>query len=381
MPTASKEVQTAGRPPTKDRWRPWVWLATLAVLDGRTGPARGAAAAETQTDLSISGPVVRPPSRDAATLTAQEQVVAVSEFDRWWRGVLQASDEEARGARPRSGLPLNRAQLLALIASVYAEKLVQDELDDREGRPRLPLTKFLHMFLLQQKGSAVAAERAAVTVVSSIAANLTVPGATLYDDHDSGSGGGTEAGRARAGGGRCERIAMFARFLGLPGAGGDPIPLQGLSFYLAALVRAQRGAVPLLPVSSERVEVAVEVFVRGLDWLFHQTRAVTREAIKLGLSAMAPSQPSVDLDRALEYVLVQCQELEGRADARLEALFSTVVAIGDFEFVQFEEVTNVIETRDFLVHDIRMQISFKGPRIASLKDTGAYHWEMRNSSM
>ena len=125
----------------------------------------------------------------------------------------------------------------------------------------------------------------------------------------------------------------------------------------------------------------MEVFVRGLDWLFHQTRAVTREAIKLGLSAMAPSQPSVDLDRALEYVLVQCQELEGRADARLEALFSTVVAIGDFEFVQFEEVTNVIETRDFLVHDIRMQISFKGPRIASLKDTGAYHWEMRNSSM
>ena len=71
----------------------------------------------------------------------------------------------------------------------------------------------------------------------------------------------------------------------------------------------------------------------------------------------------------------------GRADARLEALFSTVVAIGDFEFVQFEEVTNLIETRDFLLHDIRMQISFKGPRIASLKDTGAYHWEMRNSSM
>ena len=252
--------------------------------------------------------------------------MAVSDFDRWWRGVLRASEEEERGVRPRSGLLLSRTQLLALITSVYAEKVVQDELDDREGRPRLDLVSFLHLFLLEQKGSAAAAERAMVAVMSSISAQLQ-SAASAGNDQDHGSGG-------RPGNGR---IGLFARFLGLPAAG-DAIPVQGLSVYLAALVRAQMGAVPLLPVSAERVEVGAEAFVRTLDWLFHQTRAVTREAIKQGLSDMARGQPTVDLDQALEYVLVQRQELDAWGDARLEALFSTVAAVGDFSFDVFNEV-------------------------------------------
>ena len=53
---------------------------------------------------------------------------------------------------------------------------------------------------------------------------------------------------------------------------------------------------------------------------------------------MARGQLTVDLDQALEYVLVQRQELAAQADTRLEALFSTVAAVGDFSFYFFDEV-------------------------------------------
>lgn len=158
-----------------------------------------------------------------------------------------------------------------MCAQVYAEKIVQDEVDDREGRPRLPMRTFLHLHYLDQKGCAAEAARSVELAVVNILAHLRGHASSTADDDDETGGGGGGGPAARlVFTGRSARVALFARFLGLRHEGLEPIPLEGLGVYLAALARAQRGAVPLLPLSGERISTPTEHFAQALDWVFGQ---------------------------------------------------------------------------------------------------------------
>jgi hypothetical protein len=236
-------------------------------------------------------------------------------------------------------IQMSKQQLLGLISALYAEKIVQDEVDDREGNGRLSLRQFLHMYFLDQKGSAAAADRAMVTTVVNVLAHLRGQFSTAVDDEDEPEAV-TQAKLASlyVFTARSPRVVLFARFLGLRHEGLEPVPLQGLSIFLATLARAQKGTSPLLPVSGERVLISTDHFVQTLDWVFRQSRAVTREAIKVDLTTSMSEHERIDLDFALEYTLDNWRESVSKLDARLEALFSTVSAFGNFDFETFNEV-------------------------------------------
>ena len=85
-------------------------------LDAHGGGGR-TAEAEIQTDLSLETQL-RPRTRSVGTLTAQETAACESDFDRWWRGVLEAAEEEVRGFKLRPALHMSKPQLLGLIAAV-----------------------------------------------------------------------------------------------------------------------------------------------------------------------------------------------------------------------------------------------------------------------
>lgn len=156
---------------------------------------------------------------------------------------------------------------------IYAEKIVQDEVDDREGRPRLPLRVFLHMHFLDQKGCSTEAARAVELAIVNVLAHLRGHAAGTADDEAEAGGGGGPTRLVFTG--RSPRVALFARFLGLRHEGLEPIPLEGFGVYLATLARAQRGTVPLLPLSGERVTTPTDQFAQALDWVFGQVHPFT----------------------------------------------------------------------------------------------------------
>ena len=187
---------------------------------------------------------------------------------------------------------------------------MQDEVDDREGRARLPMRVFLHLYYLDQKGAATEASRAVELAVVNVLAHLRGHAAGTSDE-DGGSEGTAVSRLAFCG--RSARVALFARFLGLRHDGLEPIPLEGLNVYLAALARVQKGAVPLLPLSGERVTVPAEQFEQALEWVFGQARTVAREQIKAGLAGcFAAEYGRVDLDAAMGYTLECWRDLVAR---------------------------------------------------------------------
>ena len=206
----------------------------------------------------------------------------------------------------RSFQPISSCDLRLIdgCTQVYSEKIVQDEVDDRDGRSRMPLRVFLHLYFLDQKGAATEAARAVELAVVNVLGHLRGNALTSGEAEKDGSYGEALPASRLTFCGRSTRVALFARFLGLRHDGLEPIPLEGLNVYLAALARVQKGAVPLLPLSGERIAVSAEHMGQVLDWIFGQTRAVAREKIKVGLAGCCVAEYGhVDLDAGLEYVL------------------------------------------------------------------------------
>jgi hypothetical protein len=195
--------------------------------------------------------------------------------------------------------------LLRRINAVYADKVVQDELDDREGLPRMPLRPFLLAhFLREAGGDALRAEAAVVALVASVAAH--VRGATAADGGCPQPAGPFRLLRGSLLGGCHQRIALFGRFLGLEPDLLQPIGPEGLGLFLGGLRLLSKGAVLDLPATSTMVPLAD--LLAALEWLLGGAAAATmREEVAHGAGQLAEFDGDlvrvVDMELALELLV------------------------------------------------------------------------------
>ena len=110
-----------------------------------------------------------------------------------------------------------------------------------------------------------------------------------------------------------------------------PISSDGLNIFLQTLVKARCGACPLLEVSLRQVMVPATHFFGVVDYVFHGCLSFERERIKTEIfdqfggnaaGRVVDDSDEVDLEVALEYVLMQYDEMTKRWDSRLESLFA-----------------------------------------------------------
>ena len=133
--------------------------------------------------------------------TLKGQVIAYSAF---WANVVQQA--EKMDFSVHTHLQMSKKELLELIAKTYSEKILADDIDERSNLTRQTLPEFLYDYYLDLFGEPQLAEQALVIIVANV---------RTYDS--------TSA-----------RTWMFARFLNV---GGQPLPSEALSIYLASLVR------------------------------------------------------------------------------------------------------------------------------------------------
>ena len=283
---------------------------------------------ETQTEDGALSMLYKARTMEAATITTQQTITAASDFDLWWEGVLESCEAEVRLWKVRRTCGMARAELFSVMAEVYAGKLVQDEMDERERREKMSLARYLHLHFLEHGvcGTPKEARKAVVRVVTNVLAHVRGLAEKLDPARDPQ-------------GLQCHpRVHLFARFLALPHV--DPVPLAGLCLFLSTLSRAQRGQMPLLPCTGpDRFLVPTHHFLQVLDWTFSNERHVPREAIKHGLEVCNSEGGNTDLDLAMCYTVETWMNLERRFDARLDALLSTVIAGVDFDFESFDQVS------------------------------------------
>ena len=328
----SVEVQTEAE--NKEVWRRWGWLIVLNVR-GSYGSVPSSKSSETQTEEVPFSSFYKPVMKEAATITTQQTITATSDFELWWEGVLESSEAEARLWKMKRSCMMARSELFSVMAEVYAGKIVQDEIDERERREKMSLARYLHLHFLEHGvcGTPKEARKAVVRVVTNVLAHVRGLAEKLDPARDPQ-------------GLQCHpRVHLFARFLALPHPTVDPVPVAGLCLFLSTLSRAQRGQMPLLPctgVGQDRCLIPTEEFFRVLDFSFGNQRHVSREAIKHGLAMCNPEEGNVDLDLALCYTLETWASLERRFDARLDALLSTVIAGVDYDFETFDQVSPVL---------------------------------------
>lgn len=117
----------------------------------------------------------------------------------------------------------------------------------------------------------------------------------------------------------------------------SPISSDGLNLFLQTLVKARCGACPLLEVSLRQVMVPTTHFFGVVDYVFHGCLSFERERIKTEIfdqfggaaGRVVDDRDEVDLEVALEYVLMQYDEMTKRWDSRLESLFAANDSDGD----------------------------------------------------
>jgi hypothetical protein len=132
-----------------------------------------------------------------------------------------------------------------------------------------------------------------------------------------------------------------------------PISSDGLNIFLQTLVKARCGACPLLEVSLRQVMVPATHFFGVVDYVFHGCLSFERERIKteifdqFGGSAagrVVDDSDEVDLEVALEYVLMQYDEMTKRWDSRLESLFAANDSDGngDLDLKEFQAIRTCV---------------------------------------
>ncbi len=253
----------------------------------------------------------------------------------WWSLILTAGADEARLWQFKRELRMPLPQLLASVCDIYAKKIVSDEIDDREGNDRHPLSQCMHTLFIRREGGARAARTACVRVVAAIIDALR-PAAKTYDtkaDSDDGEVTGLSAGECVR-----RRVALFARFLGVKSDERPALSETAVGMYLAVLLLVQQGAMPLLPLSGDRVMVEVGRAVAALDRAFSTSPSVLRERVKTEAAQRFGEFGQVDLEAVLEYAVEEWVELHQKREARLYALFQSLSLGAAIDITQFEHV-------------------------------------------
>ena len=133
------------------------------------------------------------------------------------------------------------------------------------------------------------------------------------------------------------RVGLFARFLGVK-TDEPALSETAVGIYLAVLLLVQQGAVPLLPLSADRVMVDVGRAVAALDRAFSVSPSVVRERIKTEAAGRFEECGQVDLEAVLEYAMEEWVELHQKREARLYALFQSLSLGAAIDLTQFEHV-------------------------------------------
>eukprot|EP00283_Hemiselmis_rufescens_P002109 CAMPEP_0173469810 /NCGR_PEP_ID=MMETSP1357-20121228/77554_1 /TAXON_ID=77926 /ORGANISM="Hemiselmis rufescens, Strain PCC563" /LENGTH=413 /DNA_ID=CAMNT_0014438063 /DNA_START=87 /DNA_END=1328 /DNA_ORIENTATION=- len=241
----------------------------------------------------------------------EEIVGQVIPYSAFWASVIKQAEQVDFVESPQQ--QMGRRQLLEFISTMYVEKLLADEVDDRVGISRQSLPEFLYDYHLEKLSEPQLAEAALVHIVANV---------RVYDRVSN-------------------RVKMFSRFLNL---GGQPFPLEALNIFLVSLVKCQNGAIPLLPDSDIVLADAARA-LRVIEYVFGQAPFVIRSKVLLEAEKRAAGK-SIDLDSLLLFIVEQWREEAGRAEERLRALFVASDADGDgnLDYNEFIEMIHHVST-------------------------------------
>eukprot|EP00960_Hanusia_phi_P043627 756160-Hanusia_phi.AAC.1 len=166
-------------------------------------------------------------------------------FQVFWNGIVKQADSLDLNANP--DLRMTREKLGEVISTIYTEKVLADELDDKLRLTRENLPEFLYGYFLEMFGDPPLAEEALVNLVANV---------KLFDKQSA-------------------RVRMFARFLQL---GTTQLPLDSLNVYLVSLIRIQNGQAPLLP-DADSISVDSEKALKVIQFVFAQAPFIVKSKI------------------------------------------------------------------------------------------------------
>mmetsp|Transcript_34329 Transcript_34329/g.107623 ORF Transcript_34329/g.107623 Transcript_34329/m.107623 type:complete len:818 (-) Transcript_34329:283-2736(-) len=223
-------------------------------------------------------------------------------FQGFWNGIVKQAEGIDLNANP--DLRMTKEKLSEVISTIYTEKVLADELDDKLRMPRENLPEFSYGYFLEMFGDPSLAEEALVNLVANV---------KLFDKQSA-------------------RVRMFARFLQL---GTTQLPLESLNVYLASLIRIQNGQAPLLP-DADSISVDSEKALKVIQFVFAQAPFIVKSKIIIECEKRAVGR-QIDLDSLLLFIVEKFKEEQGRTEERLKALYVAADsnADGDLDFNEF----------------------------------------------
>ena len=256
------------------------------------------------------------------------------------------------------GRPMRKNVLLAFIEEIYDEKMIYDEVDDREGHPRHGLPEFIHDHLFRRYGLRSLADHHLYDLVESL---------RLHKEE--------------------RRVKLFMRFLGMHEAIKHPLPKDALDFVLYCIafmhtmhdsngrpvVNHSEGESSRIPlkIANGMAPVIVSILVQngpslvkriGIDPLKMMSRV--RNLIKSSAaSALSPSN-FIDYDVLLDILVIEFEWVWAQLREHLRSVFIA----GDLNadgVLTLDEFTEILHTVSPGVSDNRIHRMFK----AALEET------------
>lgn len=236
---------------------------------------------------------------------------------------------------PEEGRMMRKETVLAFVEEIYWEKMLYDEVDDREGHPRHGLAEFVHDHLFRKYGLRSLADHHLYDLVASL---------RMYSDEG--------------------RIRTFMRYLGMPEAKKKPLPRDALDYmlYMMAflhsmtdnngkpLVKAQNnnGAPQSIPVSSAAsiVPVVVSILVQNGPPLIKQLMIDPLKMMSRlrGEINQAAVRNKIDYDVLLELLVVEFEWVWAQLSEHLRSIFirGDLNADGVLTLDEFTEILHTV---------------------------------------
>lgn len=292
----------------------WFTLSAQVSQGVRKPPS---AVLGTQTD-PICFAIPASEQREVGTMTDENHTDNGTGFGRYWDFTVAKALPKRRFLHVK-GTYLSMSEMLHFISDVYAEKVVEDELDDRAQQPRKTLPEFLHAYLVAKHGSKREVDEHLVNILANIL-NVCERSSSPMSSTKSPESRLQESGLHL-------RAITFARFLGLGVCGLEPISLHGLNAYLDALLSVQGGKMQLLDPSTAPV-VDRDSFSKALELtLGRYTEPLSGKSSESVPEIMASlgSAPLVELDAALARLADAVEKASKQREKTLVDLYASVV--------------------------------------------------------
>ena len=237
--------------------------------------------------------------------------------------------------QPEEGRPMRKSLVLAFVEEIYWEKMLYDEVDDREGHPRHSLAEFVHDHLFRKYGLRSLADHHLYDLVESLRMHSSE-----------------------------RRVKLFMRYLGMEEAKKKPLPRDALDFmlYIMAflhsmpgslgkpLVKAQNsnGAPQSIPIASANsvVPVVVSILVQNGPPLIKQLNIdplKMMSRIRAEIKKVVRNE-RVDYDTLLELLVVEFEWVWAQLSEHLRTIFirGDLNADGVLTLDEFTEILHTV---------------------------------------